>query len=211
MSKQAINHAISFLCVAVCLLLAQAAMAHDNPGPGPYQLVQSVTDRVLDAMRSDKETLKKDPQQLATLMQKIVAPHIDFELMGREVLGRYWFQASNEQRARFQAAFKQLLIDDYTAVFRNYSNQTVEMLPPHPPLSKDRALVSTNVKTPGSQPVRVDYRLHWDRGAWRIYDVDLAGVSLLLDYRDSFEEQLQSGNVAGLIAAIEKKNRAFHL
>jgi phospholipid transport system substrate-binding protein len=210
-SEQSINRAVAFLCVAACLLLVQGVMAEENPGQGPYQLVQSVTGQMVDAMRSDRGKLQKDPRQLVALMEKIVAPHIDFGLMGREVLGRYWGRADKQQHACFQAAFKQLLIDDYTAAFRNYSNQTVEMLPPHPASGKDRALVSTDVNTPGSPRLRVDYRLHRDGGVWRIYDVDVSGVSLLLNYRDAFEEQLQHGNVAELTAAIEKKNRAFRL
>jgi hypothetical protein len=55
-SKQVVNRIVAFLCVAACLLPAQAATAQDdNTGQSRYQLVQSVTDRMPGQMRSDQE------------------------------------------------------------------------------------------------------------------------------------------------------------
>jgi phospholipid transport system substrate-binding protein len=131
--------------------------------------------------------------------------------MAREVLGKYWRRADARQRSRFQAAFRQLLIDDYATVFRQYADQTVEYLPVHPAVSGDRAMVSMEVDTPGEQRVRVDYHLHRVGAGWLIYDVQIDGVSLLINYRETFSEQLRSDSLAALLASVEQKNASFHI
>lgn len=177
----------------------------------PEETVKTVTTEMLTALRSQQEAYKTDPRQLVSLIERIIVPHFDIRIMAREALGLNWRRATPEQQKRFMAAFRQLLINDYANEFRNYSNQTVEYLPEHGGTGRDYALVATHVISPGEQPVRVDYRLYRVGSDWRIYDVEIDGISLLFTYRNTFSEELQRETLDTLIARMENKNDSYHL
>jgi phospholipid transport system substrate-binding protein len=177
----------------------------------PEETVKTVTTEMIAALRSQQEAYKNDPRQLVSLIERIIVPHFDIRIMGREALGLNWRRATPEQKKRFMAAFRQLLVNDYANEFRNYSNQAVEFLPEHTGSGKDYALVATHVTSPGEQPVRVDYRLYRVGSDWRIYDVEIDGISLLFTYRNTFSEELQRETLDALIARMEHKNDSFHL
>jgi len=176
----------------------------------PEETVKTVTTEMLTALRSQQEAYKNDPRQLVSLIERIIVPHFDIRIMGREALGLIWRRATPEQKKRFMAAFRQLLVNDYANEFRNYSNQAVEFLPDHAATGKNYALVSTHVTSPGEQPVRVDYRLYRVGSDWRIYDVEIDGISLLFTYRNTFSEELQRETLDALIARMEHKNDSFN-
>jgi len=175
----------------------------------PEETVKSVTTEMLTALRSQQEAYKNDPRQLVSLIERIIAPHFDIRIMAREALGLNWRRATPEQQKRFMAAFSQLLMNDYANKFRNYSNQAVEFLPEHAGSGKDYAVVATHVTTPDEQPVRVDYRLYRVGSDWRIYDVEIDGISLLFTYRDTFSKELQGETLDALITRMENKNADF--
>jgi phospholipid transport system substrate-binding protein len=173
----------------------------------PEETVKTVTTEMLSALRSQQQAYKNDPRQLVSLIERIIVPHFDIRIMAREAQGLNWRRATPEQKKRFMAAFRQLLVNDYANEFRNYSNQAVEFLPEHAGSGKDYALVATHVTTPGEQPVRVDYRLYRVGSDWLIYDVEIDGISMLFTYRNTFSEELQRET---LIARMEHKNNSFH-
>ena len=176
----------------------------------PEDTVKTVTGEMLTALRSQQEGYKNDPRKMVSLIERIMVPHFDIRIMAREALGLNWRRATPEQQKRFMAAFRQLLVNDYADEFRNYSDQAVEFKPEHAGSGKDYALVSTHVTSPGEQPVRVDYRLYRVGSDWRIYDVEIDGISLLFTYRNTFSEELQGETLDALIARIEHKNENFH-
>lgn len=201
------------------LVVFWLAFLAGQPGAGavgvekqsPEETVKTVTTEMLTALRSQQEAYKNDPRQLVSLIERIIVPHFDIRVMAREALGLNWRRATPVQQKRFMTAFRKLLVNDYADEFRNYSNQSVEFLPEHAGSGKDYALVSTHITSPGEQPVRVDYRLYRVGSDWRIYDVEIDGVSLLFTYRNTFSEELQRVTLDALIARMEHKNDSFHL
>jgi phospholipid transport system substrate-binding protein len=202
-SSAALLGAIALVCVSLSLA------AVDTSLQSPDGLVRAVTGEMLNALRSDREAIVNDRQRLVSLMQRIIVPHFDTRVMARAALGKYWRRASADQRNRFGATFRQLLVDDYAAVFRKYSNQSVDVLPVQSLPRADTVVVPTYVTTPGEPRIRVDYRLHRVGGEWRIHDVAIDGISLLLNYRNSFFEELQHESLDDLIAGMNHKNAAF--
>lgn len=195
--------------VLLSFVVRPGAAAVSAGEPSPEQTVQTVTAEMLTALRSHQAAYKNDPRQLVSLIERIIVPHFDIRIMAREALGLNWRRATPEQQTRFMAAFRQLLVNDYATEFRNYSEQTVEFLPEHAGTGKDYALVATHVISPGEQPVRVDYRLYRVGSEWRIYDVEIDGISLLFTYRDTFSQELQRETLNALITRMEHKNASF--
>ena len=203
----------SLVLLGLAFLAARPGFAA-TPGvedQSPQEIVKDVTNEVLSDLRSHHDEYRNHPHRLVALIAGTIAPHFDLRIMAREALGLRWRQATSEQQSRFVAAFRQLIIDDYATEFRNYSNQDVEFLPAGAGPAGNYTTVSARVVTPGEQPIMVDYRLYRAGSGWLIYDVEVDGISLLFDYRNSFAEQLQDESLDALIARIEQKNATFSL
>ena len=70
-------------------------------------------------------------------------------------------------------------------------------------------LVRTEVVQPGSKPVQLDYSLEKQDSGWKVYDVVVAGISLVTNYRDQFGQEVRNGGIDGLIASIAAKNKSL--
>ncbi len=75
----------------------------------PQEVVQDTSTRMLDALRKNRATIEREPSRIYELVDQIVLPNFDFELMSRWVLGRAWQQATPEQRRQFTEEFRTLL------------------------------------------------------------------------------------------------------
>jgi len=203
------SHAlISAAVLSVGLLVAfTAATADNSAAPGtPQATIEAVTRQVRAALETHKEALQKNPGQVAAVVAKITDPYLDYTVMSEEALGVAWRRADAQQKARFTKAFHQLLTEDYTATLKQYSGQTVQVTgerwedAPH-----HRVLVSSEIQSPGEKPIDVGYRMYYTGGRWKVYDVIVEGTSLLINYRESFAEQLQHESLDTLVSQLEKK------
>ena len=69
------------------------------------------------------------------------------------------------------------------------------------------AVVRTEIRG-GGEPIQLDYRLEKSTGEWRIYDVNVMGVWLVENYRNTFAQEISTGGIDGLIAKLAEKNKA---
>lgn len=185
-------------------LLALPAAAQE---PEPQKLVRQTADYVLSQVRARKAELEKDPSGLYQLVHEQVIPHFDFRLMTRAAMGRYWRRASESQRRRLVAAFREMLVRTYATMLLGYSDERIQYLPFRGKPGDKRVVVRTKVFTKdGAPPVPIDYRLYRKNGQWKVYDVVVDGVSLVSNYRSTFAEQIRKGGIDGLIEALERHN-----
>jgi phospholipid transport system substrate-binding protein len=71
------------------------------------------------------------------------------------------------------------------------------------------AVVQTLIKLPGgAQPVAVDYDMESTPDGWKVYDVRVAGASLIINYRNLFAQEIQNGGLDGLLKSLVEKNKA---
>jgi phospholipid transport system substrate-binding protein len=68
-------------------------------------------------------------------------------------------------------------------------------------------VVKTEIKGRGD-PVQLDYRLEQTPGGWKIYDVNVMGVWLVENYRNSFSQEISSGGIDGLIGKLAARNKS---
>ncbi|MDV7393569.1 ABC transporter substrate-binding protein, partial [Arthrospira platensis SPKY1] len=98
-------------------------------GPGwttaqpPQQVVQDTSARMIEALRNNREILSQDPSRLHGLVNQIILPNFDFNLISRWVLGRAWQQATPEQRRRFAEEFQTLLVRTYSNALLEYVDE----------------------------------------------------------------------------------------
>lgn len=179
--------------------IAQAAM-------GPQELVQTTTDRLLEAIQAEKAVIEKDPDRVYRLVEEIALPHFDFERISRWVLAKNWRKATPEQRQRFQEEFTTLLVRTYATALTEYKGQKVTMQPLRMKADDTQVKVRAEVEQPGSFPIPIDYRMHLKDGEWKVYDVAIDDISLVANYRTTFANEISRGGIDNLIATLATRN-----
>lgn len=189
---------LTFLLLAVAPLVA---------AQHPQQLIRQTTDRMLDALEENRVELERDKGILYDLIGDILAPHFDFQRISRYALGKYWRRADEAQRRAFTEEFRELLIRTYALALLNYSHQDIVYSPVHLPPGASRVRVATLVSPQDAPAVPIDYRLHLNHGQWKVYDVVIDGVSLVVNYRKSFSSQIARVGLDGLIDRLRHRNQ----
>ena len=171
-------------------------------------LVRDTTTNLLAAVQSDQAQIEKDPNHALTLVSRHLAPHFDIQKSARRVLGRHWKGASETQRKRFVGEFKVMLLRTYGTAIADSPNVQIQY-----ELVRERrkheAEVRTRIPRTTGDAVPVYYRLHNRSGDWKLYDVVIAGISLLATYRSSFGQMVKRDGMDALLDALEKKNRSY--
>jgi phospholipid transport system substrate-binding protein len=175
----------------------------------PDVLARSVTDDVLAIVRADKDLQAGHPQKLAQLVETKVLPHFNFTRMTQLAVGRNWRQASPEQQKVLTDEFRTLLVRTYTTAFTGYKNQTIEYRPLRMAPTDTDVLVRSVVKQPTGQPISVDYSMEKQGAAWKVYDVKIEGISLVENYRNTFNAEIGRTGVDGLIKVLADKNKSL--
>jgi phospholipid transport system substrate-binding protein len=187
-------------------LPARAASAADEVSP--ETLVRERTAKILELIKANRESYNRDVRQLFAMVDKEVLPYFDFSAMARSVLGRYWREANEDQRARFTAAFREMLVRTYATALLKYTDEEIVYLPYTGQPGDRTAVVRTEVRRGGgAPPVPIHYGFYKNPNGWKVYDITVEGVSLVTSYRASYAEKIQKEGLEALIASIERSNR----
>ena len=173
----------------------------------PEALVKQVTAEVLDAVKSDKQLAAGDRQAALKLAEEKVLPHIDFEEATRLAVGRAWAQATPEQKKQLTTNFRQMLVRVYSSAIQPYQGQTIQVSPVRMKPGDSEVTVHNSFRrAAGGKPVGFDYAMRKTGQGWKIYDIVVEGVSLVLTYRSEFDSIVRQEGVDGLIKRLASKN-----
>jgi phospholipid transport system substrate-binding protein len=187
------------------LLLACTALAQAQEGPDA--LVKSVAEDTLNAIRADKDLQTGNPGKVKQLIESKLVPHFDTARMTALAMGRNWRVATTEQQKQLTEQFQSLLIRTYSNALTNYRDNKMIYKPLRMNPGDTDVIVRTEVTRPGQAAVQIDYSMEKTADGWKAYDVVVAGVSLVTNYRDEFNDVVKSSGVDGLIKALSDKNR----
>lgn len=188
------------------LFLAAAAV---HAQEAPDALILQVTEEVLDIIRKDKDIQSGNTHKAIELVDKKVLPHFNFQHMTALAVGKDWRKATPQQQQQLTAEFRTLLVRTYSNALTGYKNQKVVYKPFKMAAGETDVLVRTEVLQPGSKAVQLDYNLEKLESGWKVYDVVVAGISLVTNYRDQFAQEVRNGGIDGLIAAVAAKNKSL--
>jgi phospholipid transport system substrate-binding protein len=173
----------------------------------PDALVMRVSTEVMDAARADPAIQAGDVNRVMTLVDGKVMPYVNFQRMTASAVGRYWRQATPEQQQKLQAEFKTLLVRTYSGALAQVKEQTVQLKPFRAKPEDQEVVVRTEVRGKG-EPIQLDYRMEKRPDGWKIYDVNVLGVWLVENYRNSFAQEISAGGIDGLIAKLAERNKS---
>ena len=190
------------------LMISGAAVASPDPKAAPPVFVQEVADQLLTVLKKDEQVRNQDMARINQIVTEFIMPYVDFELTTRLAAGKYWRQASNEQKQELSQAFKNTLIRTYSGALTQVDNSTsMEILPFRGDAEARDVVVRSNVvQSANTQPIGVDYRLRRAPEGWRIYDINVENVWLIQNYRNQFAQQINQSGIDGLIAALNERN-----
>lgn len=193
---------LAFLFASLVAITAWAEEA-------PDVLIKRVSEEVLDIIRKDKDVQSGNTKRILELVDAKVLPYFNFQHMTALAVGKDWRKATPQQQQQLMTEFKTLLVRTYSNALTSYRDQTVRYKPYKGNPGDTEALVRTEVVQPGNKPVQVDYNLEKTDNGWKVYDVTVAGISLVTNYREAFAQEVRNGGVEGLIQAIANKNKSL--
>lgn len=189
------------------LLSVQSLQAF--PSERPEKLLERVTNQMLSTLKKHDKDLKRNPQGVFEIIDKILVPHVDESAMARWVAGRTaWEKATPSQRALFTNEFRDLLIRTYASTLMEYDNQRVEYFPIRGSIQgKTRVQVQSVIREPGKEQINVTYRLVAKKDAWKVYDISIEGVSLLKGFKSQLSQEIQRKGLDSVIAYLKEHNK----
>ncbi len=191
------------LLTGLFVLFATASMAAApivNPADA-VAFMNNLWDRAVEVLNN-----KTDPMIRQARFRELF--HTDFDCPGlaRFVLGRYWRSASEEEQQEFVKLFGDYVVFVYTARLSNFGGEALKVRGSRS--DGDGVIVSTDVIGLGAaSPLRIDWRLVTDNGAYKISDLIVEGISMAVTQRSEFASVVQrnGGQLGGLIAMMREK------
>lgn len=187
------------------LSLGLVHAAHAADASAPDQLIRQLSLETIEAIKADKAIQGGDVNKIIALVDTKVMPHVNFQRMTASAVGRFWRQATPEQQTKLQSEFKTLLMRTYAGALTQVKDQTIGLKPLRAQPSDTEVVVRTEIRGKGD-PIQLDYRLEKAGAEWKIYDVNVLGIWLADQYRNSFAQEIGANGIDGLIKSLADKN-----
>jgi len=205
--SQHICHCLYIVAMlSVAGLMISSNQARAETAPAPDQVIVTATDKMLTALRSEREIIRDNPKHVYALANSIVLPHFDFQRMSAFVLGKHWRRASVDEKARFPEQFRNLIMRTYATALSEYTDETVSYLPLRASTNADDVVVKTLIERSSGPSIPVAYRMHKTDNSWKIYDITIDGISLVNNYRRSFSSEIRRRGLTALINKLAVRN-----
>ncbi|HVN35434.1 MAG TPA: ABC transporter substrate-binding protein [Casimicrobiaceae bacterium] len=189
--------------VAAAVFFGAPALAQESPDA----TVKRVAEDTLAAVRSDPQVQAGNQARIREVVESKVAPYFDFARITALAMGKNWRTATPEQQKRLTEEFRSLLVRTYSGALTQYRDEKIDYKPLRMNPGDSEAIVRTAVVRASGPPVPIDYGMQKSSDGWKCYDVVVAGVSLVTNYRDEFNAQVEKGGVDGLIKTLADRNK----
>ena len=183
--------------LAACLVSAPASRAEaDDPVGFIERLGVEAIEMLADPALTEQERISE--------FRRILVAAFDLPTIARFVLGRYWRRATTEERREFESLLEDYIVTTYAAQLGRYRGETLAVGAAR---GEDDILVASEIIPHEGPPVRVDWRVRGGSGSYKIIDVVVEGISMVITQRSAFASVIQrsGGRVAGLLSELRKK------
>lgn len=194
---------ISIIHVLVLLSFATPA----SSGQSPLELVRDTSTQMLTTLREEKTSINQNPDLLYEMISENVMPYFDFERMAQWTLGKYWRNASQQQREEFVKEFRALLVRSYGRTLVDFTDAEIVYLPFRMKDDETQVKVQTELSRPHNNSVKITYKLHSTSSGWKVYDVAVEGISLVTNYRSTFMSKVRQEGLDQLIYLLASNNK----
>ncbi|HEU5437551.1 MAG TPA: ABC transporter substrate-binding protein [Telluria sp.] len=187
--------------------LAFTGFAVAAPAEAPDVLVKRISNDVINTAKTDKAIQAGDVGKVTALVDAKILPYVDFQRMTALAAGRYWRDATPEQKTALSNEFRQLLIHTYSGALSQIKNETVEFKPLRADPADNEVEVKSVVNVARGEPIQLNYRLAKGPSGWKIFDINVLGAWLVETYRGTFSTEISKGGIDGLIKKLADRNK----
>ena len=173
----------------------------------PDVLVRNVTLEVVDLIGKDKDIQSGNQRKLIEVVEAKVLPHFNFTAMTRLAVATNWEKSTADQKKQLTDEFSTLLVRTYSSALSVYRDQKFDFRPLRAKPTDTDVTVHVRISQGGREPVTLEYDMEKTAAGWKVYDVRVAGVSLVANYRTEFANEIRSSGIDGLIKGLAAKNR----
>lgn len=171
----------------------------------PEQLIENTSNTVLDIINTDADKIRNEPGYVNQVIDEHILPLIDLQSMGKLILGKHWKTASEAQQTQFISEFKSMLIRTYAKSIADYGDAKIAVLPNNKPQGKFY-IVNTELDLGSGAPLNVAYTFRQKDEAWRVIDLSVDGLSLVKNFRSSFNQEINETSLDSLINRLANTN-----
>ncbi len=184
------------LIIMLSAVMAMPGLA--SADPAPIESVRIAVNAILDILKNQEldKAVKRDR------MREVIDARFDFRAMSQSTLATNWKKASKDEQQQFVKLFGKLIQNTYIGQVEAYTNEEVTY--PSEKIKGKRAVVDTLIITSTAE-IPVNYKLYLKKNQWRVYDVIIEGVSLISNYRSTYQEIVKKEGFSGLLARMEAK------
>lgn len=195
------------------IALATVTMAFHATGAAaqeaPDALVKRISSDVINTAKTDKAIQAGDQQRVINLVETKILPYVDSDRMTSLAAGRYWRDATPEQKKQLSAQFRTLLVFTYSGALSQIKNETVDFKPLRAAPTDTDVEVRSQVNMTRGEPVLLNYRVAKGADGWKIYDINVMGAWLVETYKGSFATEIGKNGIDGLIKMLADKNKSL--
>ena len=193
------RRAVFSLLVAV-LAGAPGGAAQPAQAASASEFIRALGDEAIRVLQDPEATLEGREATFRALLKD----GFDIDFLGRFVLAQQWRRASPEQRSEYQELFGEYILATYSSRFGGYAGEALTIIRERPAGKRD-VVVSTRINRPSGTPIRADWRVRADEGAFRIIDVSVEGVSMAITHRSEFGALVQRSGIDGLLGVLRAR------
>ncbi len=184
-------------------LINSPILAEENP----LTLIKNVSSVMIDQLTLKQKDIANDSTVVMDIVEQILIPHFASNTIARKVLGKHARTITDEQQQQFADAFRYYMIRFYSKAFASYTNQSFEYLEAPEFIDEKRVTVKTLLIQPAAQSVAIDYKMQRSGDSWKIIDIYIEGISLVISNRSQFGPQISRDGIETVIAKLDYKNK----
>jgi phospholipid transport system substrate-binding protein len=190
---------IYLIAISLGMPTQSAAMAQDG-GDKPAKFIQGLADEAIAVLRDREGSLSEREKRFRAVLRDDFA----MEKIGRFAAGKFWRRMNAEQQQQYQQLFEKWILKTYSIRFGGYSGETVNVLKTIRAGQTD-VFVRTRINNSSGRALKVDWRVRKIKDDYKIIDVVVEGVSMLVTQKAEFGAVLRQRGVDGLIGILRSQ------
>lgn len=188
---------------SILLVCANNSYAYADNNTDARSFVSSTSDRVISSIKAGGSESSKEQK-----LNQIFVEVMDIDWIGKFVLGKYWNKLDDAQKTKYLEHYRNYLIASYVPLFKDYNGQKIDIRDIKT-IKQSQYLVVTDIEpseTNGSS-YRVEYRVHYDNGTFKVRDIIAEGISMITTQRSEFSSILNNSGFNSLIQKLKEKSK----
>lgn len=207
------RYALKIYCWGVLILLGAApvlAQQTSTYSSDPVVIMQAAIDDVLAKLKANEALYKTNPQQLRDIVAHSALPHFALKRMGQLALAKHWRSATDAQREVYLREFERYLMRSYTSTLFLYRSASTEMMGRDNGISQgddvNKTTLKLRVKNDRGEAVILFLRLLQQDKQWKIVDINVEGISLVVTARGVFDDEINKKGLAAFLQNMTEQN-----